>query len=690
MKKRLLYAVIITLLICRIGRIHIYAEEIDGSALSQDNTYDSSNEIQNIEAVMLKEDLNIVFVVDHSGSMNQQDSQRMIEPILEIFVDTMHEENIRVGYVAYNDTIIAREAPISLQQKSQRDALKQTMSNTDNNGETDIGLGLQEAYHLMEGYDGRKMIVLISDGETDLALSNTGRTESDSEQDIEEIVQLCRAEGTPIITIAFGGEYDGEETELASISGRTGGESYKAQAAEELVTILYDLFHTNFSYSVREVSTSVYDEGVQKINCGTDGIPYDESTILLFSDQEIEKANITSNENEIELQNMGNYALAILPNSVEEFSIGFETKQKQQMAIFLIGRRSIKPVMRLHGKIYKNQETEFQIQFMDANGNLLEKPEYYEGFQCQVEFRNLDDGTKQPAELETTESGLAGHVTFGSSGKYSLYLTTGRNLENAYETLAIEVLNIPPDSKVGRRVELSTFSGDQTLCLDDYFEDADDDILSYEILDMPQDIASVSIEGNYLHVSPQRRGTGNIVLLVSDGEGSIIGQISVRVRSWIEVYPAVLLIAICLLLFIIIKIYWKKKKVANSSEIKEEKNNCYFTGKLNAYFTLLPTDMEEIPPLTFALHHIREGKIVIGDMFKNYPELSAFLELDYMALYPAENRKIIFYHNSKASVMIGNSIVCRKMQYAITYGNVIYITSQDGACELELHYISTV
>lgn len=690
MKKGILYAVIITLIICSIGSIHIYAEEINGSALSQNNTYDNVNEIQDIEAVILKENFNIVFVVDHSGSMNQQDSKRMIEPVLEIFVDTMHEENIRIGYVAYNDTIIAQEAPVSVQQESQRNALKQIMSSADNNGETDIGLGLREAYHLMDGYDGRKMIVLISDGETDLALSNTGRTESDSERDIEEIVQLCKEEGTPIITVAFGGEYGGEETELASISELTGGEIYQAQRAEELVTILYDLFHTSCSYSVREVSTSVYDEGIQKINCGTDGITYDESTILLFSDQEIEKAVITSNEKEIELQSMGNYASAVLPNSDEEFSIGFETKQKQQIAIFLIGRRSIRPVIKLSGNIYKNQETEFQIQFIDANGNILENPEYYEEFQWQAEFHNPTDNIIVPVELEAAENGFVSHVVFNSAGNHSLYLTTGKGLGNAYKTLEIEVLNIPPDSKDSRRVELSTFSGDLTLCLDDYFEDEDGDILSFEILDIPQGIATVSIEGNYLHVSPQGRGTGNIVLLVSDGEESMIGQISVRVRSWIEVYPAVLFIAICLLLFVIIKIYWKKKKAAITSEIKEEKNKCYFTGKLNAYFTLLPTDMDEIPPLTFALHHIREGKIVIGDMFKNYPELSAFLELDYMVLYPAENRKIIFYHNSKASVMVGNSIVCRKMQYAITYGNVIYITSQDGACELELHYISTV
>lgn len=94
--------------------------------------------------------------------------------------------------------------------------------------------------------------------------------------------------------------------------------------------------------------------------------------------------------------------------------------------------------------------------------------------------------------------------------------------------------------------------------------------------------------------------------------------------------------------------------------------------------------------MTFALHHIREKKIVLGDMLKKHAELSDLLELDNVFLYPAENRKIILYHNSNATIMIGSSIVCRKMQYAIGYGNVIYITSQDGTCELEVHYISMI
>ena len=126
------------------------------------------------ETVMVKENLNIVFAVDHSGSMNEQDAGQMIPNVLQIFTDTMHGENIRIGYLAYNDTIVARKAPVEVDLEEQRQMLKQTMAEAENRGETDIGLGLKEAYQLMEGCTGKKMVVLISDGETDLARSDTG------------------------------------------------------------------------------------------------------------------------------------------------------------------------------------------------------------------------------------------------------------------------------------------------------------------------------------------------------------------------------------------------------------------------------------------------------------------------------------------------------------------------------------
>ncbi len=648
--------------------------------------YTAAMNCQAQETAMAKENLNIVFAVDHSGSMNEQDVGQMIPKVLQVFTDTMHGENIRIGYLAYNDTIVAQRAPVAVAQEEQRLALKQTIADAQNRGETDIGLGLREAYHLMDGCSGKKMVVLLSDGETDLAQSDTGRTEEDSEQDIEEVVQWCQAEGTPIVTVAFGEEYEGEEAVLRKMSDRTGGESYEADRPEELISILYDLFHTDFSYSVRQITDSVYDGGSQRINCGTDGMTYDEVTVLFFSDQEIMEAGVISGGDRILSERKDNYAVVKLPGTPDDLAIEFETKQKQQMSVFLVGRRNITPVVEWGGDIYKNKETQFAIHFADENG---QQPDSYASLQWTAEFRSMTDDTLVPVELETAENGLLGKVTFANSGKYSLYLAAGANAENTYEVSQINVLNTLPVSIRNEQIEMLTRSGEQMIDLTDYFADDDGDTLKFELQELPQDVVAVSVEGHFLHITPKGRGTGDIVLLVSDGEGSLIGRIAVRARSWVEVYPAVPFLVVFLLAFAVFKIVYRKKTVITVPEMTEEKNKCYFTGKINVYFTLLPNGAEEVPPLTFTLHPIREGKITVGDMLKNYAELSALLELDHMFLYPADNRKIIFYHNSRAAVMIGNSIVCRRMQYALSYGNVIYVTSQDGTCEMEMHYVST-
>ncbi len=381
-----------------------------------------------------------------------------------------------------------------------------------------------------------------------------------------------------------------------------------------------------------------------------------------------------------------NYAVVKLPGTPDDLAIEFETKQKQQISVFLVGRRNITPMVEWDGDIYKNRETAFAIHFADDSGK---QPSSYTGLRWTAVFQSMTDDATVPVELETTETGLLGKVTFSSSGKYSLYLAAGANAENTYEVSQISVLNTLPVSIKNDRIGMLTRSDGQILDLEEYFADEDGDALTFELQEVPSDVVSVSMEGNDLRIAPEGRGTGDIVLLVSDGEGSLMGRITVRVRSWMEVYPAVPLFLVCLALFACFKIYRRKKKVITVPETVEEKNRCYFTGKVNVYFTLVPDGTEEIPPLTFMLHPIREGKIVVGDMLKNYAELSAQLELDHMFLYPADSRKIIFYHNSKASVMIGNSIVCRRMQYALSYGSVIYVTSQDGSCEMEMHYVST-
>lgn len=641
------------------------------------------------EKSVKEEEFYLVFVVDHSGSMNNRDSQNMISNTLNAFIDTMQGEAAQIGYVAYNDRIVISQAPVPVKSKEQRVKLKEAIIGAQNKGETDIGLGLQEACQMLEGCPGRKMIVLLSDGKTDLDQSNTGRTKEDSDTDVSDVIQKCKKEEIPIATIAFGEEYEADSKELREIAAQTEGKNYYLQEPDELFGLLCDLFYSGPAYSVYEAGNSIYDAGSQKISWEVREYG-EELTVLLLSDKEIKTAESTFGTIQTEAETIGTYRIAKLYDAEGTVQISFDTEQKQKIAVYVIGRRSITPVVEWREDLNKKSPLEFGISFEDKNGNVV-KGQTYDAAVWQADFINQQTGEVVKAEMvKDEESGLKGKVCFQSSGEYELYLGSWENIQDLYVVSGINILNMLPGSTSSKEIELLTVSQQRAVALNEYFTDTDGDELSFELQDIPTDLVKAKIEGNILLVDPGSRGRGEIRILISDGEGSLVGSIPVRVKSLPEAYWQILLAFLCIVVFCIIKILGRRKKTVLIPESADEKKEGLFTGKINAYFTLLPEGTEEIPPLTFALHPIREKKIALADLFSDYPELVDLLALDDIYLFPAENRKIILYQNSDSAVMIGNSIVCRKMQYMVSYGNVIYITSKDGTCELEVHYISTI
>ena len=250
--------------------------------------------------------------------------------------------------------------------------------------------------------------------------------------------------------------------------------------------------------------------------------------------------------------------------------------------------------------------------------------------------------------------------------------------------------NTLPESHLSQEIEFINSSREQVINLQEYVVDSDGDILTFELQQVPENIVEARLKGNQLIIRPIGRGNGEIKLLVSDGEGGLAVNISVRIKTFLEAYWMIAVVILVTIALILLRIQQKKASTIPLPIRIEEKSEGSFTGKLNAYFTRLPEEMEEVPPLSFALYPIREKKIVLKDMFADYPELIDMLELDKIFFFPAEGRELIFYQESTSTIMVGNSLVCRRMQYVISCGNVIYITSKDGKCELEVHYISMI
>ena len=115
-----------------------------------------------------QKNINIVFVVDCSNSMNFNDKQNLSGELIKLFTDSAFS-NTNVGLVLYDDTILQSVPLGSVSDKTTVENIQQKVQSMIRKGNTDIGLALKEAVDLLpEGEQQQNVIILFSDGETDL------------------------------------------------------------------------------------------------------------------------------------------------------------------------------------------------------------------------------------------------------------------------------------------------------------------------------------------------------------------------------------------------------------------------------------------------------------------------------------------------------------------------------------------
>lgn len=631
--------------------------------------------------------MEIIFVIDCSGSMKKNDPSKMGLDMVLAFIDTVQNENIRIGYVAYNDDILSYSAPEPMAMDEKREALKEEIGEITYSRDTDIGLGISYAFDLFSAKDDtRKIMVLISDGETDLPRGSE-RTAKQSGEELEECVSLCKEEGIQIYTVAFG-QYDGSKAVLEEIAVKTGAESYSAQKPEDLINVLYGIFQDSLIYQIQQFSSGTYAGGSQEIKCVLDALYLDEINVLLLSSEPVGETLIRYGEEEILLNSRSHYAVGKIENvggdsAGRELMICSQTSEKQDLQVYIISYRNLTPVLRIETDAGRNQELEYQVCFKDRNGNVVSDPVFYNTFIWELVCEDADFSQETAG---VSQGILEGKVSFSHSGTYLLSGTLSDEFGSFTFPAQIEVVNTMPTGNIPED-SCTLLDDDWTLCLDDYFTDLDGDILTYSVTDVSEGVAA-RLDGNLLTLSPKSAGTHCVAIQISDGESGVQYVYRIQVIPlWRAYWWVIVLIAVAIVFLLWILLHKPKQEL---DRLTEEKRQNHFSGRLDAYFILQPEEEEEIPPLSFQMNKVKDGRVSLGDLFGAYPKQAAALQLFDIFLIADENRSMTLYHRSKSGVMVGNTIVCMQIQYSVSFGDVIYITSPEGDYDLEIHYVALI
>lgn len=641
-----------------------------------------------------KNGLDVMFVMDYSGSMAANDPDNTAIGMVKAFIDTVHSADIRIGFVAYNDHIMSSAAPVSVRTQEERDSLKNLMDSAGYSGNTDIGLGLNYAYGLTGQENGRKcIIVLISDGETDLKGSQAGRTKATSDQDLRNTVEACQSRSIPLYTVAFG-KYDGSKEILKEISNQTGGQNYTVEKPETLIEVLYGIFHDNMAYRIQEIAGGIYGEGSQNLRIKLDDSHLDEMDVLMISPQQIGDTTVVYGEQQIKPVNLVHYSVAKVSDikrDISEMTIQTNTKKNQELKIYLISYRNLIPVMEIETAIARNKPLPYQIYFKDKSGSVIRDEAFYTNFTPKVVIYpdGQSDSGRRDIETAVKEGILTGEMVLSQSGTYYIEARLDDRMESCiFNTARIQVINTPPTGELPKNVHFNPLTGEKQLVLNEYFTDSDGDSIFYTLEQDAGDLAEVSLNNGILTIKPLKAGSRNLILKISDGEAAVSYTYSLEVIPLWKAYWWVIVLIMAAAGAVLWRLFHKPKP--ELEVITEKKAQNRFQGKMDAYFMEQPEGEDEIPPLTFPMYKIKDNRVSLGDLMKEYPGASAALGLDHIFLIADEDRRMILYHSSESSLMIGNSIVCRKIQYSVSFGDIISITSPDGAYDLEVHYISMI
>ena len=646
------------------------------------------------EYVSVKSGLDVIFVMDYSGSMKSNDPDTIAQGMVKAFIDTVHATDIHIGFVAYNDQLLSTTQPLPVKTNEERQALKTLIDRADYSGNTDIGLGLRYAYDLIrQNSERKKAIILISDGESDLKGSVTGRVLENALQDVEYVTSECKKSEIPIYSIAFG-EYDGNVKSLEKISGQTDGKMYTVKKPETLIQVLYGIFEDNMDFSIEKITDGIYAAGRQDILVKLDEPYVDELDILLISPQTIGSVEIIYGEKKAEIVNLKNYAVAKLEDideQIKELVVRTETVRNQELQVYLLAYRNLTPVLLTEPFIDKNSSLIYQVYFKDKDENIITDEAFYHHF--FYTFALSKKGEKETLEAEIRNGRICGEIILNHAGTYFLEGRLDDHMGKVvFPTIEIQVQNRCPEGGLPANEKYTILTKEQVFPLDEYFSDPDGDNLTYTLKE-PLDNAEAKfllaeLTEGVLRIKPVNSGRGIVKLEITDGEAVITCTYEAEVIPLWKAYWWVIALfsVLCVVLF------WKLRHKAKPElkQLVEDTRKNQFCGKLDAYFTMQPETEEEILPLSFSMHRFPDNKLSLDLLFKEYPEATEALELDGIYLVADEERRMVLYHVSKSSVMIGNSIACKEIQYRVSFGDVIYITSPDKRYDLELHYIAVI
>lgn len=294
--------------------------------------------------------VDIMFVIDHSLSMQVNDPNGMLYEVIKYIATLSEGSQNRMGYVIFNCGIIVGQELQRVHDATEIHEVMERMQRTPAIYGTDVGLALKTAHELLINSSyrpGYTALILLSDGDTVLDVVNQVRSQEEVERDWEEVLEAVTF---PIFTIQYSelGETIEESYRHTGVMNdwgpRTGGRNYDAVNFQQLLEAITDIYSqlARLSAGMGQVTTEEGEPGEFILSIR---IPeYDskyvaEMQVTLIDSDVIQEIVLPPHQGELAVRTVGNNSVITITNPLESvYEIHYTTITGEEVMITTLTR----------------------------------------------------------------------------------------------------------------------------------------------------------------------------------------------------------------------------------------------------------------------------------------------------------------------------------------------------------------
>jgi len=391
--------------------------------------------IANIVYAVNKNNMDVVLVMDSTGSMKKTDPLSLRIPAAKLFISLL-DKNDHAGVISFSDSAVSLSPLISLDSENNKNILSQTIDKITSTG---LHTNLYEAFNQglntfsADKNNGReKIIVLMSDG-----LMDTGDPENDKaliEKLKSGLTKMLIDKGIKVYAIAFTGQSDTQL--LEKVSKQTGGFYNLALTDRDFHVVFSSIFESLKTPDMLPMSENGFlvDKSVEEVTIVA--TKDSSNTTIQLNSQDGEKYSFSNKPPGSEWFVSNNFEMITMKKPVEgKWEILFSTGKNNKAYVItnLNLQTNFNELYPLFG-----QTLDIKV-WLEREGKAIKEKEVLEKILISLELSKPDGETIQLRPFEKGDGIFEKKIELYKAGNYKLRLVADGKTFQREKTFAFKV-----------------------------------------------------------------------------------------------------------------------------------------------------------------------------------------------------------------------------------------------------------